>query len=295
MASFSLQGLSTPVILDGAWATELQGLGLELGGCADAWNLEHPELVQTVARSYVRAGSRIILTNTFGANREALSLYGMTSNVAEINRAGVRLSRAASNGQAHVFASMGPSRKSLVRGEVLPSSLVASFAEQACLLAEAGADALVLETFTDLDELQIALHAAKATGLPVVACLVFLAGSVANSHITPETAARVLADAGADAIGVNCCDFIESLVDVCRRLRAVTDRPLWFKPNAGTPKVVNGQIIYPMSQEAFVEGVRQLIEAGADMIGGCCGINSEAIQRIAQTAGPRGARHGVEL
>jgi methionine synthase I (cobalamin-dependent) len=288
MPSFALQGLSAPVILDGAWATELQGMGLELGSCADAWNLDHPELVQTVARSYVRAGSRIILTNTFGANREALSFYGMTSNVAEINRAGVRLSRAASNGQARVFASMGPSRKSLVRGEVLASALVAAFTEQACLLAEAGADALVLETFTDLDELQTALHAAKTTGLPVVACLVFLADTVANSRTTPETAARVLTDAGADAIGANCCEVSESLVDVCRRLRAVTDRPLWFKPNAGLPKVVNGQINYSMSQEAFVEGVRQLVEAGADMIGGCCGINSEAIHRIAQTAGPRG-------
>jgi len=165
-----------PVLLDGAWGTELQARGLEGGEVADLWNLRHPERVEEVARAYVEAGSGIILTNTFRANRIALQRYGEEQHVTEINRAGAQISCRAAAGRAKVFASIGPSGKLLMTHEVDEAALAAAFGEQARALAEGGADGLVLETMSDLAEARIALEAALATGLPVVACMVFDSG-----------------------------------------------------------------------------------------------------------------------
>jgi len=290
MARLILGGLTPPVLLDGAWATQLQSQGLDARACPDAWNLSHPEQVMSVAQSYVRAGSQIILTNTFGANRIALSFFGMTANLAEINRAGVRLSRAAADGKARVFASIGPSRKSLERGEVSEGALAEAFTEQATHLAEAGADALVLETFTQINELQLAMACAKATGLPVVASL---AGADWRRPAEPDavdlrTTVQLLVEAGADAIGFNCASVSEDLVSRCAQLRTLTDRPLWFKPNAGLPTLDSGKLRYPHSSETFAEVVRTLIDAGADLIGGCCGTSPSTIEAIAVSL--RGAK-----
>ena len=165
-----------PVLTDGAWGTELIARGLGAGECPDLWNLEFPERVLEVARAYVEAGSRVILTNTFGANRIALERHGLAHRVREINRAGVEISRSAANGRALVFASLGPSGKLQGLGEVSEGELQEAFAGQAQTLAAAGADALVIETMSDLDEAKAAVAAARATGLPVVACMAFDSG-----------------------------------------------------------------------------------------------------------------------
>ena len=272
-----------PVLTDGAWGTQLQARGLSPGEVGDFWNLAHPERVEEVARAYVDAGSQIILTNTFRANRIALERYSERDRVVDINRAGVEISRRAAQGRALVFASIGPSGKLLMRRDISESALAAAFAEQAQALADAGADALLVETMIDVVEARMAVAAAAATGLPVVACMVFDAGKSKDRTmmgVTPQQAVVELTRAGAQAIGANCGIGIEQIVPICAAMAAATDQPIWIKPNAGIPEWVDGEVIYRMTPEAFAGYVPQLIAAGARFIGGCCGTTPEFIAAL---------------
>jgi methionine synthase I (cobalamin-dependent) len=265
---------STPVLTDGAWGTELQASGLAPADLPDLWNLTHPDRVETVARAYVDAGSRIILTNTFRANRVALAAHGAANSVEAINRAGVAISRRAAGTRAQVFASIGPSGRMLFAGDIDAAQLRDAFTEQAQALAAAGADALVVETMSDLDEARIAVAAAVTTGLPVVACMVFDSGRHRDrtmTGVTPSDAAVELVRAGACVIGANCGLGIEAYVPVCAALAVATDRPVWIKPNAGLPTLADGRAVYAMTAEQFASHVPALIAAGARFIGGCCG------------------------
>jgi 5-methyltetrahydrofolate--homocysteine methyltransferase len=272
-----------PVITDGAWGTQLQACGLAGGVCPDEWNLSHPDLVDRVPRQYVDAGSQIVLTNTFRANRITLSSYDLADKVVDINRRGVEISRGAVGDRARVFASMGPTGKMLMAGEVSADSLRATFAEQSWALAEAGADALVIETMAELEEAELALEAAKKTGLPVVVSVVFDSGANHDRTMmgaTPEQAAARLTAAGADIVGANCGQGIAGYVDICRRMRTVTDRPLWIKANAGIPAMVDGQVVYRTSPEQFASYAPALIAAGAQFVGGCCGTSPAFIAAL---------------
>ena len=276
-----------PVLTDGAWGTQLQARGLTPGEFPDSWNLTHPDRVTEVARAYVQAGSRIILTNTFGANRVRLADHGLADQTVALNRRGVEISRAATAGtSARVFASIGPTGKMLMTGEVSADQLAEAFAEQAQAIAAAGADGLVIETMADLDEARAALTAARATGLPVVVCMVFDAGKDKDRTMmgaTPEQVARALTEAGADVIGANCGVGIERYVPVCQRLRAATDRPIWIKANAGLPVLVDGQAVYQTTPEAFASHIPGLLAAGASFVGGCCGTSPDFIRAAAQS------------
>jgi methionine synthase I (cobalamin-dependent) len=274
-----------PILADGAWGTELQKMGLPPGVIADAWNLSHPERVEEVARSYVEAGSSIILTNTFRANPVALAGHELAGKVEQLNRAGVEISRRAAGNRARVFASIGPSGKLLMSEEIGREELQDAFAEQANSLAEASPDALVIETMSDLVEAGIALEAARATGLPVVVCMVFDSGKNQDrtlTGVTPELAAKELTAQGADIIGANCGKGIDAFIDVCRRLHAATERPIWIKPNAGMPRLSGDSVVYDTTPEEFASHVPALIEAGAAFIGGCCGTNSQFIRAMSQ-------------
>jgi len=277
-----------PVITDGAWGTQLQQRGLPVGACPDAWNIVEPKKVEEVARSYVEAGSRIILTNTFGANRLMLARHDLADKVVAVNRAGVEISRRAAGDRARVFASMGPSGVVLMMGRTKPDEVEDAFAEQAEALADAGADAILLETFSDPAEIALAIAAVRQTGLPVVACMTFDSGKNHDRTLmgtTPEQAAAKLAEAGADVIGSNCGQGIEGFVKITRRLRAATDRPLWIKPNAGLPQVLDGKAVYTQTPEQFAACVPALIEAGAGFVGGCCGTSPEFIAAIKKKLG----------
>jgi len=275
------------VVTDGAWGTQLQERGLAVGACPDAWNLTQPEKVEEVARAYVEAGSQVILTNTFGANRFVLARHGLAEKVAEINRAGVEISRRAADGGARVFASIGPSGVMLMMGKVSEAELQAAFAAQAEAIAEAGADAIVVETMSDPAEARLAVAAARATGLPVVACMTFDSGPKKDRTMmgtTPEQAAQQLTAAGADVIGANCGQGIAGFVEICRRLHAATaqgaPRPVWIKPNAGLPELVDGRTVYRQTPEQFAAYVPQLVAAGAGFIGGCCGTTPAFIKAV---------------
>jgi methionine synthase I (cobalamin-dependent) len=276
------------VLTDGAWGTELQKRGLGLEECPDAWNLSHPEEVGDVARAYRMAGSRVILTNTFRANPISLAGHGLADGCAEINRAGVEISRKAAGG-ALVFASMGPSGKLLAAGDVTEDGLSTAFSAQAKALASGGPDALLIETFSELEEAIIALRAAKTTGLPVIVSFAFDTGKNKDrtmTGVTPEQAAKAMTASGADAVGANCGIGIEQLVGVCRRMRAATHLPLWMKPNAGLPEVVDGAVRYRIEAGQFAALVPALREAGATFIGGCCGTDPQFIRSAAAALGP---------
>lgn len=278
-----------PVILDGAWGTQLQKLGAPAGQYPDEWNLTHPELVEQVALAYVNAGSRIVLTNTFGANPLALAKQGLAERAAEINREGAAISKRAAADRALVFASMGPSGKLLMTGEVTGEELAKSFGLQAEALAEGGADAIVVETMSDPAEARLAVRAARAAGLPVVACMVFDSGRDKDRTMmgtTPEQAAAELLEAGADIAGANCGQGIEGYIPVARRLREASGRPVWIKPNAGLPELVDGEPVYRVTPEEFAARVPALIEAGAAFVGGCCGTNPAFVEAVRRAARP---------
>ena len=272
-----------PLVTDGAWGTQLQQRGLPVGECPDAWNLSHPERVEEVAAAYVEAGSQIILTNTFGANRFILARHGLADRVAEVNRAGVEISRRAAAGHARVFASLGPSGLMLMMGEVAEKDLLEAFTQQARAMADAGADGIVVETMTDPAEARLAVAAACASGLPVVACMTFDSGAQKDRTMmgtTPEQAAEQLLAAGADCIGSNCGQGIAGFVEICRRLHAAAGQPVWIKANAGLPEIRDGQTFYSQTPQQFAGYVPQLVEAGAGFIGGCCGTTPEFIRAV---------------
>jgi 5-methyltetrahydrofolate--homocysteine methyltransferase len=272
-----------PIILDGGWGTQLQTLGLPAGEIPDRWNLTNPNAVREVARRYVEAGSAIILTNTFRGNSIALAGQGLDELTEEINRAGVRLSREAARHHARVFASIGPSGKMLVSGEVTEEQLTTAFEQQAGALAAEGAEGLVVETMSDTEEAALAIRAAKQTGLPVVASVVFDSGRDRDRTmmgLTPEQVVAALEEAGADVIGANCGLGMSEVLPIARRLRAATERPIWIKPNAGLPVMENGVAVYRTQPDEFASFVPALIALGITFIGGCCGTTPEFIRAV---------------
>lgn len=280
--------LSGTVVTDGAWGTQMQARGLPLGEIPDGWNLTHAELVQEVAQAYCDAGSQIILTNTFQANRIALESHGLAEKAYEINRRGAEISVRAAQGQTGVLGSIGPTGKLLLEGKVTEQDLLDAFTQQAAALASGGVDGLVIETMSDLVEAKLALLAAKQTGLPVVACMVFDSGSELDRTmmgVSVENAARSLTAAGADVIGANCGQGVQSYLGVCQTLRGATHLPLWIKANAGIPQIVDGKAVYETTPDEFADGVEALIEAGATYVGGCCGTSPEYIRALVARLG----------
>ena len=267
-----------PLISDGAWGTQLQALGLDPGAAPDTWNLTHPELVEAVARAYVEAGSQVILTNTFRAN--AIAMQG---DLEAINRAGVAISKRAAAGRALVFASIGPTGKMLMAGEIGAEQAQAAFAAQAAALAGAGADALLVETMSEIEEARLAVAAARSTGLPVIVSFAFDSGKNKDRTMmgaTPEAVAAAMVEAGADAVGANCGVGVEYAAAICRRLHAACDLPVWVKPNAGLPKMEGTAIRYDVSAESFASHYPAICQAGASFLGGCCGSTPDFIRAL---------------
>jgi methionine synthase I (cobalamin-dependent) len=271
------------LITDGAWGTRLQELGLDPGEIPDAWNLAHPERVEQVAREYVEAGSDVVLTNTFRANRITLAAAGLADRTREINQSGVELSRRAAAGRARVAASIGPTGKMLMTGEVTPEELHAAFLEQAEALAAAGADALLIETMSDLEEARIALRAARTAGLPVIVSFAFDTGRNRDRTmmgVTPEQAAAEMQAEGADAVGANCGAGIDRFPALCARMRQACSLPVWIKANAGLPEWREGRAVYSTDPTEFAAHLRALVEAGASFVGGCCGTSPDFVRAL---------------
>jgi methionine synthase I (cobalamin-dependent) len=274
-----------PVILDGAWGTQMQAKGLPDGACPDEWNLSSPEKVEEVAREYVEAGSQIIITNTFSATRICLEQSNLADKVREINIAGVQISKRAAGREALVFASLGPTGKSLFMGEISPDQISQSYQEQADALASGGADGLVVETMMDLKEAELAVQAAKGTGLPVVACMTFCRGKRKDHTmmgVSVEQAVESFVNLGVDVVGSNCGQGLEGMSKTCEVLKEQTDLPIWIKSNAGIPKYEDEETVYDTTAEQFAELAGSVIDTGVDFIGGCCGTSPAYIRLISQ-------------
>ncbi len=288
MAAILFDWTQRPVLTDGAWGTEFQRRGIRLGEPSDLWNLSRPEEVAAVASSYVAAGSEVILTNTFRSNRHALASRGaeVLGRIAEINREGVRLSRQAAAGRARVFASIGPVGKLLAAGDITEEEVRAILREQVRALAEAAPDALLFETFSDLAEARIAVQVGRETGLPVVVSFAFDAGKRRDRTMTgatPEAAGAAMRDEGADALGANCGAGPDAFIELCRRLKAASGLPVWIKPNAGLPEIREGRAVYTLSPTEFAATMPDLVAAGVDFVGGCCGTDPTFIEAMARS------------
>jgi len=273
------------LIVDGAWGTELMNRGLTPREVPDAWNIDRPEEIYSVALSYVNAGADIILTNTFGGSPLKLAKRGLAEKTAEINRLGTEISKKAASGRVLVFGSIGPTGE-LIKplGAATETELVKGFAEQAKAVAAGGADGIVVETMLDLAEAKAALRAVKEnTSLPVAVTMTF--SKAGHNYATlmgvrPEQAAAELDKAGADIVGANCGAGIDLMIEVARLMRPATSLPIWCKPNAGLPELVEGKTVYRESPEKMASRFRDLVEAGANMIGGCCGSTPAHIRAL---------------
>jgi methionine synthase I (cobalamin-dependent) len=281
----------TVTVADGGWSTQLWQRGVPMDSLPELANVIHPEIVLGLGRAYVQAGSRFITTNTFAANRYAIERRGAPATVAQLNEAGARLARQAVEGsEALVAGSIGPSGKILVVHEATEAELAIVFEEHAQALAAGGVDVIVLETFSELAEIMVALRAAQSTGLPVIASMSFDSGPQRTRTImgaAAEECAAALEEAGAAVIGCNCGSGAAHVLPAVVALRGATRMPLWVKPNAGLPDLEDGRPVYRQTPEDFAQTVPTLIEAGANIIGGCCGTGPEHIRRVAAIVGSR--------
>jgi homocysteine S-methyltransferase len=248
-------------------------------------NVIRPEVVTRIHEDYVTAGAQIIETNTFGANAFCLDRHGLGDQVRAFNVAGARLARQAAGEAVWVAGSIGPT--GLVPGVASPAELelvASTFAEQAAALVEGGVDLFVLETFRHLEEIRIAIEAARraAPGLPVIASMAFNSSETAADGSTPEHVANTLRDWGADAIGVNCGDGPQLALAIAERMRGA-GLPLCVQPNAGLPRTVDGRLLYMATPEYFDVFARRTVQLGATMIGGCCGTTPEHVHWMAKS------------
>jgi 5-methyltetrahydrofolate--homocysteine methyltransferase len=281
---------SGPLVCDCAMGTELQKLGLNVGAeLGELWNLTEDRVkVQSVHRANVAAGSDVILTNTFGANPFKLAHYGVADRLGEINRAGVRIAREVVGADGFVAGDVGPSGAVLEDwgGTRTKEALYEGFRRQVLALAEGGADAIIVETMMDLEEAKLAVSAAKEhTDLPVIASMAFSKvqdGFKTLWGVSPADAVKELLLVGADIVGTNCGITIEDMVELIRQMRAATDAPLIAQPNAGQPEVVERQTLYRQTMREMAGHVEALREAGADIIGGCCGTTPEYIREVSR-------------
>lgn len=269
-------------VMDGAMGTELYASGVFVNVSYDGLNLETPEVVENVHRAYVNAGAEVIETNTFGANPVKLSSYGLADRTEEINRAAAALARESAQGRALVVGAVGPLG---IRIEPLgPTSreeAEAFYGRQIDGLVQGGVDGFVLETFSDLNEMEQAFKAIRnRSALPII-CQVTVGEDCCTSYGTsPEDVAAEIADWGADVIGLNCSVGPAVMLEAVERMAAVTDLPLSAQPNAGLPRAVADRKIYLASPEYMGKYARRMIEAGARFLGGCCGTSPEHIRRI---------------
>lgn len=280
------------VVFDAALGTSLYEEGLLYNSCLDAANLSKPAVVESVHRSHIHAGAQVIQTNTFGANRYRLQTHGLQDKVVEINRRGAEIARAAAGDDVYVVGSVGPTGKILrTMLEAEHTAIREAFTEQANALLEVGVDALILETFRQPDELELAVQGVReAVGaqVPLIASVSFDTFGTMADGTEPEVMAKTWLAWGVDAGGVNCADGPAGVYEMCVRLRDA-GVPLIAQPNAGLPRRVEGRFAYLATPEYFQIFAKRLFKAGVKAVGGCCGTTPEHIAKIALAARMFGA------
>ncbi|HBL17093.1 MAG TPA: methionine synthase [Elusimicrobia bacterium] len=274
------------LVADGAMGTMLQERGLKPGDCPEAVNLERPVVLEEIARLYLEAGADLVQTNTFGGSPMKLAQYGLDDRTEEVNRSAVEAVRRAVGGQALVSFSCGPTGRMLKPyGDADPEEVRRAFCRQLKAAAAAGADVVCVETMTDLGEAVLAVEASKsaAPGVPVMATMTFdrtKKGYRTIMGVSVAQAAEGLAKAGADVVGSNCGNGIDNMVEIAREFLRSTRIPLLVQSNAGMPEMRGGRAVYGETPELMASKVAALLEAGANIIGGCCGTTPAHIAAI---------------
>jgi 5-methyltetrahydrofolate--homocysteine methyltransferase len=274
------------LVSDGGWGTLLQQMGLKAGDCPELWNDTHRENVLKVAQAYVNAGADMIETNSFGGSRIKLAGSGLESRTVELNRKAAEISREAAGSNIHVLGSIGPTGKIVMMGDIDPQELYDVFAQQAIALVEGGADTLIIETISELEEATTAIKAARENTNAEIICTMTFSKTVDGEYrtmmgVSPEEMVPALVEAGADIIGANCGNGMENMIGLVAEIRAINkDIPILIHANAGMPAVQDGKTIYNETPGQMASYVKQLVEVGANIIGGCCGTTPEHITRI---------------
>ncbi len=281
------------LVLDGATGSYLQEHGLEPGGCPELMNAEHPDVVQEMARQYFAAGSDMVLTNTFGANRIGLARYDLEDRTTELNIKAVENARAGAPENGLLIGSVGPLGGLLEPlGDISEDAAFEALTEQMKALEQGGADGVVIETQIALEETLLGIRAAKEhTSLPVIATMVFDKGPrgyFTMMGVTPEKAVEELQNAGADIVGTNCGNGIERMVEIATQMRAVTDGYLIVQSNAGMPTLVKGENCYPETPEFMADGYSKLAhDLKVNILGGCCGTTAAHIKALVNAVKPQ--------
>lgn len=285
------------ILADGAMGTEIYRRGVFISCCYDELNLSSPELIQQIHRDYLNAGAQLLTTNTFAANRVALESFGLKNKLEAINARGVELAREVGGDEVFIAGSVGPVSTSASRADV-DGNWQEIFAEQIAVLAEAGADVILFETFANLDELIIAIEASKRIcDLPVVAQVSiksFNESGEESFSIDPETAAYRLSGTQADVIGVNCANGPQGVFEVLQRFVKAASKPLSAMPNAGMPRIVHGRTLYLATPEYMANYAKRYFELGVRLIGGCCGTTPDHIREIKKYLLPTSSKKTVE-
>jgi 5-methyltetrahydrofolate--homocysteine methyltransferase len=276
------------LVSDGATGTNLQDRGLAFGKAPEEWLFENPAGIIQLHRDFIAAGANILLTCTFGGTPTRLEHVGLQSRTAEVNRRAVELARQAiGSADVLVAGSLGPTGQLLEPlGPLTEAQAVSAYAEQARALAEAGADLLVIETQFDMGEATAAIKAARSTTtLPLVCSFSYDMGTRTMMGLQPEKVAAEITALGVDVAGVNCGKSLEDNLQNLKLVRAATALPVWFKPNAGLPRMTNGDHAhYDVSPADMGRAAAQWIEAGANIIGGCCGTSPAHLAEIVRAA-----------
>lgn len=276
------------MVSDGAWGTLLQARGLQPGECPELWNVEHPDEVRRVAQAYVDAGADMIESDSFGGTRFKLEHFGLANRVAELNEAAAAISRRAAGDSRHVIASVGPTGKLLLLGDVTEEEIYEAYREQLVALERGGADACCIETFAAIDEAVLAVRAAREnTRLEVICTFTFERTLQAEYRtmmgVSPAEMAKALLAAGADIVGTNCGNGMARMVDIVREIRAAApEARILAQANAGMPVLKDGISSFPETPEQMAAQVPALLAAGADIVGGCCGTSPEHIRQISR-------------
>lgn len=276
------------IISDGAWGTLLQEKGLKPGECPELWNIEHSDAVLEIAREYIEAGSDAIETNSFGANCFKLKSFGLEDRVYEINKRAAEISRKAAGLDKYVLGSIGPTGEILMMGDVTENELYDAFKEQAIGLFDGGADALVIETMTALDEAEIAIRAARENTPCEVICTMTFDQLVTDEFrtmmgVSPAEMVTSLKAAGAHIVGANCSNGIEGMIRITKEIRLEDkDIPVLIHANAGLPILQGTSTIFPETPEIMAKFAPNLIKAGANIIGGCCGTTPGHIRKLVE-------------
>jgi methionine synthase I (cobalamin-dependent) len=279
------------LVADGATGTMLQRAGLPVGAPSELWVLENPEGVRNLHRSYIAAGSNIILTDTFGGTRLKLEKNGLGAKTVEINRTAARLAREVAGEAVLVFGDIGPTGALLEPvGDLTQAEVVQLFAEQAAALAEGGVDAILIETMSDLNEATAAVEGVRqVTDLPVLVTLSFDSHGRTMMGVKPAKAAKTLAALGVDVIGANCGHTLsETFQAVSEMKAAVPEAVLMAKPNAGLPHLDGSDSVYDVAPEGMAEYTLKFRDLGIRIFGACCGSTPEHIRAIAKALDPEG-------